>query len=412
MYAYVDWYCLPSSIVKRHDDKLYDRLLSSSLLFNSTRASLDSVMLSREFMKEWNNPASCLATMRWPAIAEPSIPSIYASMPTRCLRGNYGHHTASAGNVTDPGLPTLSHQGKDFPCVLPFNRDCGHPKPARDGQAARLFWVVSGKGGTWLYERSVRYWSSIEFKHPFFITNIIHQVKSTHTTAPLRSIIGKSDKISLAHLPSRGGSPTLWCHNVPAPFFSGWIRCFARFCGVPSFNPKIVLSKSPLLDFRILQIHSLCHVALEEIFSARGRWSSIDFPKVIRRGSLCLRSVPGAILLFRSPASSWCFQKLFQPPLWNIHISKTFKTCMTICTTSISAKHSCLGRFAAYLGCCLFEHGAAKCSRNEVQKALVDLCHFSRSMGFWPQRHLAVRITSKWYLYIHTAFLCFSDTNI
>ena len=133
---------LLSSLVKSHDDimmtKSYDRLLSSSLLFNSTKASLDSVMFSRKFMKEWHNPGGCLATMCWPAIAEPSIPSIYTSISTRCL-GNYGHH--AAGNMTDPGLRTLSHQGKDFPCVLPFNRDCGHPKPARDGQAACLLWI-------------------------------------------------------------------------------------------------------------------------------------------------------------------------------------------------------------------------------------------------------------------------------
>lgn len=55
--------------------------------------------------------------------------------------------------MTDPGLRTLSHQGKDFPCALPFNRDCGHPKQARDGQAASCmfvldFWVVLGKGET------------------------------------------------------------------------------------------------------------------------------------------------------------------------------------------------------------------------------------------------------------------------
>ena len=87
----------------------------------------------------WKNDTS-LATMCWPAIAEPSILSIYTSISTRCL-GNYGHHAASAGNMTDPGLRTLSHQGKDFPCVLPFNRDCGHPKQARDGQAACLFWI-------------------------------------------------------------------------------------------------------------------------------------------------------------------------------------------------------------------------------------------------------------------------------
>lgn len=143
---------LLSSLVKSHDDimmtKSYDRLLSSSLLFNSTKASLDSVMFSRKFMKEWHNPGGCLATMCWPAIAEPSIPSIYTSISTRCL-GYYGHHAASAGNMTDPGLRTLSHQGKDFPCVLPFNRLWSSKTSERWASCMFVldFWGCLGKGG-------------------------------------------------------------------------------------------------------------------------------------------------------------------------------------------------------------------------------------------------------------------------
>lgn len=146
---------LLSSLVKSHDDimmtKSYDRLLSSSLLFNSTKASLDSVMFSRKFMKEWHNPGGCLATMCWPAIAEPSIPSIYTSISTRCL-DNYGHHAASAGNMTDPGLRTLSHQGKDFPCALPFNRGLWSSKTSERWASCKLhvcfgFLGCLGKGG-------------------------------------------------------------------------------------------------------------------------------------------------------------------------------------------------------------------------------------------------------------------------
>lgn len=146
--------------------KLCDRLLSSSLLFNSTKASLDSVMLSREIMTQpWRLSGDhVLSCHCWTVYTKHLQIYIYQvsrqSWSPRGIGGKHDRSRTSNSKSSRKGLPL---------CAASQRRLWSSKTSERWASCMFVlnFWVVLGKGETWLtwsYERSVRYWRSIRFR--------------------------------------------------------------------------------------------------------------------------------------------------------------------------------------------------------------------------------------------------------